>query len=275
MLRRRLDGKPWGKGPPGGPARKRTERPARARGSWAELSLPCSGAPSVPLWVGPSQACPRWYLPPPPPHSGDPVSPLGSETGNCALTGLCRECVCVRARSHPRTRGAHTCMHTSVHTHITHACTHSLLPLRFAFAPWPLRGRLRLRRKRVWPPRVVPTWWSSQWQRHPGDRPRATQTAQGPPAGARGRCGVCRVQGMPACQPQGRKKLAVLQGPDVHSWAGGSELARLRNPKSCPRPRVLAPRLEQPQLSANLPEPSGCQALVPSPPGGCMGASKP
>ena len=28
MLRRQLDEKPWGKGPPGGPARKSTEHPA-------------------------------------------------------------------------------------------------------------------------------------------------------------------------------------------------------------------------------------------------------
>lgn len=84
------------------------------------------GAPSVPLWVGPSQACPRWYLPPPPPHSGDPVSPLGSETGNCALTGLCHESVCVCARSHPCTRSSHMRAHVRAHAHRTHL--HTLAP---------------------------------------------------------------------------------------------------------------------------------------------------
>lgn len=50
-------------------------------------------------------------------------------------------------------------------------------------------------------------------------------------------------RGRPACQPRGVKKLAVLQGPDVHSWAGGrgSELARVRNPKSRPRSQRPGP----------------------------------
>ena len=110
----------------------------------------------------------------------------------------------------------------------------------------------------------------------------------GPLAGVRGWRGVCRVEGTPACQPQGRKKPTVLQGPDVHQLGRGQRAGqtvpstdpRLRNPNSRPRPGVLAPRPERPQVhpfSANLPKPSAPQPWAPDPrsPGGCMGASKP
>ena len=275
------------------PGRALSARP-RARGSWAELCLCCARGPQGPPLSGSQPGLPTLVPPTAPTTLSDTVSlsALRRATAPSRVCAVCVcVCVCVRVHAHTRAHAVctHACTHahTSVHTHITHTCTHLLLPPRFAFAPWPLGGRLRLRRKRVWPPSAVPTWWSGQWQRRPGDRPRATQTARGPPAGAGGWRGVCRVQGPSACQPQGRKKLTVLQGPDVHQLGRGRRAGRaapsanpgLRNPNSHPCARVLAPRLEQPQLcplSANLPEPSGHPASVPNPPsGGCVAASKP
>lgn len=92
----------------------------------------------------------------------------------------------------------------------------------------------------------------------------------GPLAGVRGWLGVCRAEGTPACQPRGRKKPTVLQGPDVHQLGRGqaapSTDPRLRNPNSRPRPGVLAPRLERPQAPTFLnPLPPSCgpQTLLP------------
>ena len=143
MLRPRLRGKPWGKGPPGGRAWKGTKRPAEGpRFAGRAVSSLHSGL-SVPLCVGPGQACPPWYF-----HRRTlwvTQSPLSALRWATAPHGLV---LCVCRRSHPCTCGAHTCMparsrvHTSMHTHAAHTCTHLLLPPRFAFAPWPLGGRL-------------------------------------------------------------------------------------------------------------------------------------
>lgn len=175
MLRPRLHGKPWGKGPPGGRAWKGTEGQRFAGGA---VSSP-SSVLSVPLCVGPGQACPPWCFPPP--HTlGDPVSALCSEMGNYP-SRVCAVCVQTVTPMHMRCTHRHagtlTCAHVHAHACRTHLHTLAAAPqvCLCTLASW----GATLKRKRMWPPRVVPTWGSGQGQCRPGDRPRVTQTARG------------------------------------------------------------------------------------------------
>lgn len=196
------------------------------RGSWAELCLcraqgpqrpPLGGVPARPAHAGTSHR---------PHHTpGDPVSPLGSETGSCA-SQVCAMRVCVCARSHPCTHGSCTCVHTSVLTHIARTCTHSLLPLRFAFAPG-LSGAAETRRKRVCPPggsslvvqpvAVPPRGW----------RQGNSDSSKGPPAGGEAGVESAEYRGRQPVSPrEGRNwqscgpRCAQLGGGRGSSWPG-------------------------------------------------------
>lgn len=211
--------------------------------------------------------------------------------GNCPLTGSCRACVRTVTPMHMWCAHMHARMLTCAHirTHACHAHLHTLAAAPqvclCTLASWGValaeeeeglatQGGSNLGVR----PGAAPPWGQAQ-----GD-----SDSSGPLAGVRGWRGVCRVEGTSACQPWGRKKPTVLQGPDVHQLGRGQRAGqvapstdpRLRNPNSHPHPGVLAPRPERPQarpLNTNLPEPSAPQPWAPDPPspGGCMGASKP
>lgn len=284
MLRPRLHGKPWGKGPPGGRAWKGTEGQRFAGGA---VSSP-SSVLSVPLCVGPGQACPPWCFPPP--HTlGDPVSALCSEMGNCP-SRVCAVCVQTVTPMHLRCTHRHAGTLTCAHVHAHACCTHLHT---LAAAPQVCLCTLASWGGDSEEEEDVATQGGSNLGVRPGAVPPRGQAqgdsdSSGPLTGVRGWCGVCRVEGTPACQPRGRKKPTVLQGPDVHQLGRGQQAGqaapstdpRLRNPNSRPRPRVLAPRPERPQVhpfSANLPKASAPQPWAPEPPspGDCVGASKP
>ena len=124
---------------------------------------------------------------------------------------------CAQARSHPHPHAvltqacAHTCTLPRVHVHtrvLAHTRTLLLPSSGFAFPPWPLWGRLRLRRGfggcGQFQPRAMASGTAAL------GRSWAIQRARPPPAAARGWHGVWKVDGTPA---SGEEQINSPAGP--------------------------------------------------------------
>lgn len=182
------------------------------------VSLPCSGPPASPSGWVPARL--PTLVPPPPPPPRVTQSPLGSETGNCALTGLCHVRVCVCAHAHTQ---LHQFAHAHVRAHASHL--HTLAPApQVCICTLASQGRLGCEEEEEFAHPAVPAWWSSQWQCHPGDRPGQLRQLGALRQEAR-KAGVesAEYRGCVSLSASGRKETGSPAGPRCPQLGRGRE----------------------------------------------------